>query len=128
MAFLILCRAGREGGIATWVSILATWEFVEIFEDYVWLSSFFEYEIALPTIFFWAGLAPAIWMWLYVGALFATRGLLRSEKLVGWLRWFLDIEKRPFRSIGAVAAVLALIASAAIVLVYAEVSRMSAAS
>ena len=79
-------------------------------------------------VMFWAGFAPSLWMWLYVAALFVTRGLLRSEKLVSWLRWALDIEKAPFRSIGAVAATLAFIASVAIILVSAEVSRISAAS
>ena len=78
-------------------------------------------------IFFWAGLAPSIWMWLYVAALFVTRGLLRSERIVTWLRWALDIEKAPFRSIGAVAATLALIGSVAIILVSVEVSRISGA-
>jgi hypothetical protein len=83
---------------------------------------------ALQFIFFWSGLAPSLWMWLYVLALFVTRGVLRSEKLVNSLRWFLDVEKNPFRSIGAVAAALAFIASVAIILVSAEVSRISAAS
>jgi hypothetical protein len=82
----------------------------------------------LTFIFFWAGFAPSIWMWFYVVALFVTRGLLRSEKLVNWLRWALDVEKAPFRSIGAVAATLAFIASVAIILVSAEVSRIGAAS
>jgi hypothetical protein len=82
----------------------------------------------LTFIFFWAGFAPSIWMWLYVLALFVTRGLLRSERIVNWLRWFLDVEKNPFRSIGAVAAALAFIASVAIILVSAEVSRITTAS
>jgi len=85
-------------------------------------------EINVGFIEFWAGFAPSIWMWLYVLALFVTRGLLRSEKLVNWLRWALDIEKAPFRSIGAVAATLAFIVSVAIILVSAEVSRISTAS
>jgi hypothetical protein len=76
---------------------------------------------------FWAGFAPSLWMWLYVAALFVTRALLRSEKLVNWLRWALHVEKNPFRSIGAVAATLAFIVSVAIILVSAEVSRISAA-
>jgi hypothetical protein len=79
-------------------------------------------------IFFWAGFAPSLWMWLYILALFVTRALLRSERIVNWLRWFLDVEKNPFRSIGAVAAALALIASVAILLISAEVSRISAAA
>jgi hypothetical protein len=83
---------------------------------------------AVSLVLFWAGLAPSIWMWLYVFALFITHGLLRSEKLVNWLRWALDVEKAPFRSIGAVAAALAFVASVAIILVSAEVSRISTAS
>jgi hypothetical protein len=86
------------------------------------------HDFHFGVLFFWAGFAPSIWMWLYVLALFVTRGLLRSEKLVTWLRWFLDVEKNPFRSIGAVAATLAFIASVAIILVSAEVSRISATS
>jgi hypothetical protein len=82
----------------------------------------------LLSVLFWAGFAPSIWMWLYVGTLFVTRVLLRSEKLVNRLRWFLDIEKAPFRSIGAVAAALAFIASVAILLISAEVSRISTAA
>jgi hypothetical protein len=85
-------------------------------------------EDPLSAIFFWAGFAPSIWMWLYVAALFVTRGLLRSERVVNWLRWFLDVEKNPFRSIGAVAAALAFITSVATILVSTEVSRISAAS
>ena len=82
----------------------------------------------LLSTYFWAGFMPSLWMWLYVAALFVTRGLLRSEKLVNWLRWALDIEKNPFRSIGAVAATLAFIASVAIIIISAEVSRISAAT
>ena len=85
-------------------------------------------EEASSFIIFWAGFAPSIWMWLYVLALFVMRTLLRSERIVNWLRWFLDVEKNPFRSIGAVAAVLAFIASVTIILVSAEVSRIGAAA
>jgi hypothetical protein len=76
-------------------------------------------------IFFWSGFAPSLWMWLYVFALFVTRALLRSEKIITGLRWALDVEKNPFRSIGAVAATLAFILSVATILVSAEVSRIS---
>jgi hypothetical protein len=128
MAFLILCRVERESGIGTWVSVLFTWDFVQIVEDYILARPLVEYKIALPTILFWAGFAPSVWMWLYFLALFVTRALLRSERLINSLRWALDIEKAPFRSIGAVAATLAFIASVAIILVSAEVSRITAAS
>jgi hypothetical protein len=101
------------------------WSFYQILE--VHMSGLYVSGDVLP-IFFWAGLAPSLWMWLYVLALFVTRGLLRSERILIWLRWALDIEKNPFRSIGAVAATLAFIASVAVILVSAEVSRISAAS
>lgn len=85
------------------------------------------YTVGIGFIFFWSGFAPSLWLWLYLLALFVTRGLLRSEKLVNGIRWFLDVEKAPFRSIGAVAASLAFIASVAIILVSAEVSLISTA-
>ena len=66
-------------------------------------------------------------MWLYVLALFITRPLLRSEGIVNWLRWALDIEKNPFRSIGAVAAALAFLGSVVIIFVSAEISNISSA-
>jgi hypothetical protein len=97
------------------------------FSDIIWHNMFLTLQ-SLKGILFWAGFAPSLWMWLYVAALFVTRALLRSEKLVNWLRWALDVEKNPFRSIGAVAATLAFIASVAVILVSAEVSRISAAS
>jgi hypothetical protein len=76
---------------------------------------------------FWAGFVPSIWMWLYVLALVVTRALLRSEKLINFFR-YVPVETNPFRSIGAVAATLALIASVAIILVSVEVFRISAAT
>jgi hypothetical protein len=86
------------------------------------------YKVEMYTIFFWAGFAPSLWLWLYVLALFVTRGLLRSERIVNWLRWGLDVEKNPIRSLGAVAAILSFVASVAIILVSAEVSRISGAA
>jgi hypothetical protein len=47
-------------------------------------------------IFFWAGFAPSIWMWLYVLALFVTRALLRSERIVNWLEMVPE-QKTEFR-------------------------------
>jgi hypothetical protein len=70
----------------------------------------------IPTIFL-GGLAPSAWLWLYVAALFVTRSLLRSETLINWLRWFLDIGKAPFRSVGAVAAGLTFVMSTSVLLV-----------
>ena len=69
------------------------------------------------SILFWAGFAPSIWLWLYVLSLFATRAMLRTDALVTWLRWALDIENRPFQSVGIVAAALAFAISAIILVV-----------
>ena len=91
------------------MDVLLDWLFNRSFFPSVLLQSG---EIAnMFFVFFWAGFAPSVWLWLYVSALFVTRSILRSERVVNWLRWFLDVEKNPFRSIGAVAAALAFIAS-----------------
>ena len=107
------------------VIVFRGWPFVS------WLDLFRFKDIMdnnLILIFFWSGFAPSIWMWLYVAALFTTRALLRTEKLVIWLRWFLDVERNPFRSIGAVAAALAFLAPVAVILLSAEISRISGAA
>jgi hypothetical protein len=92
------------------------------------LSNYSHFRSGVYFIFFWSGLAPSLWLWLYVFALFVTRALLRSEKIITGLRWALDVEKNPFRSIGAVAATLAFVTSVAIILVSVEVSRISTAT
>jgi hypothetical protein len=112
-------------------AISIEWVFISfkvLFNYFDFLALGSGYSEAASFIMFLAGLAPSIWLWLYVAALFVTRAILRSEKLVNWLRWGLDVEKAPFRSIGAVAAALAFIASVAIILVSVEVSMISAAA
>jgi len=99
----------------------AIWAVPKLFLSYPFIFLHAPLVLNLYFILFWSGFGPSIWMWLYVFALFVTRGLLRSEKLVNWLRWALDIEKNPFRSIGAVAATLAFIGSVVIILVSAEI-------
>ena len=47
--------------------------------SYISVQGAIPHDIELWLIFFWAGFAPSIWLWLYVVALFATRALLRSE-------------------------------------------------
>jgi hypothetical protein len=71
-------------------------------------------EQILSSILFYAGLAPSIWLWLYVGSLFTTRAILRGGPLLDWLRWFLPLDKYPFRSVGVVAAGLMFLGSAVI--------------
>jgi hypothetical protein len=106
------------------------WFATKTFLEYIGSNPFTFLHLSLvnlPVILFWSGFAPSLWLWLYVFALFITRLLLRSERIVNWLRWGLDVEKNPFRSIGAVAATLAFIGSVAIILVSMEVSRISTA-
>jgi hypothetical protein len=81
--------------------------------------------LVIFSILFWAGFAPSAWLWLYVLSLFLTRAMLRTDALVSWLRWALDIEKRPFQSIGAVAAALVFVGSAIILVLSAAVSRIA---
>src|SRR5262249_26601194 len=107
--------------------VLSIDEWLSMFDNYFPDFPIYGHRASLYVIIFWSGFAPSIWMWLYVAALFVTRTFLRSEKLVNWFRWALDVEKAPFRSIGAVAAALAFIPSVAIIFVSAELSRISAA-
>jgi hypothetical protein len=113
-------------------SLLGMWVFSStmsgIMSDFLGVLPFFPHDPDLFFILFWSGFAPSLWMWLYVLALFVTRTLLRSERILNWLRWFLDVDKAPFRSIGAVAAALAFIVSVAILLISAEISRITAAT
>jgi len=131
MGFMVFLMALGEANLTVYMTM--TWHYItkaafgRLVIGFVGRPFFPPFDIDLFLIFFWAGFAPSIWLWLYVIALFVTRGLLRSEKLLNWLRWALDVEKNPFRSIGAVAATLAFIASVAIILLSAEVSRISAA-
>src|SRR5262249_29161034 len=138
IAYMIIFRVGLTLAVTVplvitgeTTSITWVWEMITSGPDDIIASSTFPLPVTtvgFVFVMFWAGFAPSLWMWLYVAALFVTRALLRSEKLVNWLRWALDVEKAPFRSIGAVAATLAFIASVAIILVSAEVSRISTSS
>jgi hypothetical protein len=47
--------------------------------------------------------------------LLLTRTMLHSQRLVDFLRWFLDLDEHPFRSLGTIAAVCTFMVSAAAV-------------
>lgn len=59
-------------------------------------------------VLFFAGLIPSIWLWLYIGSSLITRFAIRSQKMITFLKYFLPVNKHPFRSVGVVAATLAL--------------------
>jgi hypothetical protein len=69
----------------------------------------------IPSICFYAGMLPSIWLWTYVFVLLLTRTMLHSQRLVDFLRWFLDLDEHPFRSLGTIAAVCTFMVSAAAV-------------
>jgi hypothetical protein len=61
------------------------------------------------SIAFFASFLPSIWLWIYVISLALTRVILRSERLLFWLRWALPLGTKPFRSVGAVAAIFVFV-------------------
>jgi hypothetical protein len=66
---------------------------------------------SVDSVLFYAGLVPSAWLWLYVASIFIMRVLLRNEGTVGRLKWALDIDRAPFRSIGVIAGAFVAIAS-----------------
>jgi hypothetical protein len=58
---------------------------------------------------FYASMLPSIWLWLYVSSMFLTRGLIRIGGTIALVRWVLNIEKAPLRSLGVVAAILVFV-------------------
>jgi hypothetical protein len=69
----------------------------------------------LISVVFYAGMLPSIWVWVYVAALLATRALVRNKLIVDKVRWFLNFDDNPYRSLGAVAAVMMFVCSCVIV-------------
>jgi hypothetical protein len=65
----------------------------------------------ISDIILYASLMPSIWLWIYVMSLAFMRTILRSERLLNWLRWALPIDEKPFRSVGVVAAALMFVAT-----------------
>jgi hypothetical protein len=71
-------------------------------------------ELLIPVIkweknvspLFYAGMLPSIWLWFFIASLFLARLLIKAGPVVNLLRFFLDIKKKPFRSVGVVTAAL----------------------
>jgi hypothetical protein len=57
-------------------------------------------------IFFWPGMVPSIWLWLYVVATLVVRLAARIAPVFRFSTYFLDIDQHPIRSVGIVAATL----------------------
>jgi hypothetical protein len=65
---------------------------------------------SLPSVLFYTGMVPSIWVWLFLLAALLTGAMTRSSSLVNGLRWFLDIDKAPIKSIGLIAMVVVFLA------------------
>jgi hypothetical protein len=76
-------------------------------------------DLIILSVLFYAGLMPSVWLWLYVVSLLVTRIISRSGPVVDRLRWFLSLDKYPFRSVGVVAGGLMFLASALVMTVIA---------
>jgi hypothetical protein len=58
------------------------------------------------SVFFYAGMLPSAWLWIYAVSVLVTRIALRAEPLVRALQWILKIDAMPIRCIATVAAAL----------------------
>jgi hypothetical protein len=58
------------------------------------------------SVFFYAGMLPSAWLWIYAFSVLLTRVALRAAPLVRALQWSLKIDAMPIRCIGTVAAAL----------------------
>jgi hypothetical protein len=54
-------------------------------------------------------MVPSIWLWLYVAATLIARLAIRSAPLLRFLMYLFDIDQHPIRSVGIVAAMLAMV-------------------
>jgi hypothetical protein len=62
----------------------------------------------------------SLWIWMYYFSLLAFK---ESNVLVNWLRWFLDIDEQPIRSVGVVTAGISTIAYGLVLLVFQLLGR-----
>ncbi len=61
----------------------------------------FPIQVAFLSAFF-----TSAWLWIYVGAVYAARFLLRMNSGVGVLLRATDLERHPFRSMGFVSVII----------------------
>ena len=87
-----------EGGV-TWHHVVSNFVFTPhpIFSGLQWPEE----------IFFWPGMVPSIWLWLYVAATLIVRLTARAAPVFRFSIYFLDIDQHPIRSVGIIAAALA---------------------
>jgi hypothetical protein len=61
--------------------------------------------------FYYTGMLPSVWMWLYIGAASVAGALVKSEKPIKRIIWALDVEKSPIRSVGVIAGAMVFVAA-----------------
>jgi hypothetical protein len=89
-----------------WVEILFLWP-PPFFISFLWPPVITFSGGTAPL--FWAGMVPSIWLWLYVAATLIARLAIRSAPLLRFLMYLFDIDQHPIRSVGIVAAMLAMV-------------------
>jgi hypothetical protein len=72
---------------------------------------------------FLAMLLGSLWIWMYYFSLLAFGSIGRTHRFVAWLRWFLDIDGQPIRSIGAVTAAISTLVYAFVLLAFQLIGR-----
>lgn len=60
-------------------------------------------------VYFYSALFTSAWAWLYALSAGTVRLGLRLQPLLGWLKYLLDVENKPIRSIGAVVGIIGTI-------------------
>lgn len=76
----------------------------------IWFFTIYAFGMLWPinavSAFFYAGMLPSAWLWMYIASVFIARAIARSKGVLTWFQWFLDFETAPLRSIGLMAAAL----------------------
>ncbi|MDJ0740726.1 MAG: hypothetical protein QNJ91_13500 [Gammaproteobacteria bacterium] len=57
-------------------------------------------------IFFWSGFFTSAWLWLFVAGGFLARLALPAQRMLGFARYALDVDGRPFLALAAMAIVV----------------------
>jgi hypothetical protein len=67
---------------------------------------------------FLAMLLVSLWIWIYYFSLLAFGNIARTSALVNLMRWFLDIENHPIRSVGLVTAAASTVVYGLVLLIF----------
>jgi hypothetical protein len=68
---------------------------------------------SITSWFFYAGMLPSAWLWLYVLSAMVAKVSVKSAGVLKFIRYFADLEEKPFQVIGYFAGLLVLAAGVA---------------